>query len=284
MRLLPALLPLLCLTMMLDAETPAKQILVEGHRGARAMRPENTIAAFEYAIHVGADVLELDVAVTKDDVLVVSHDPTLHRPICQGPRDGAAIRELTLAEVRQWDCGAQKNPAFPEQQPVPGQHIPTLDEVFALANQGSFKYNVEMKSDPNKPQYTPPPVEFAHMLLDTIRKHKLERRVIVQSFDFRTLVAMKELAPDIVLSALTDKDQRPFPVIAREARAGVISPQFKLVTREKVRDAHGAGIQVVPWTADDPQEWDRLIDAGVDGIITDNPAALIEHLKKRGLR
>jgi glycerophosphoryl diester phosphodiesterase len=275
---------MLCIAMSVEAQPAGKRIVVEGHRGARAVRPENTIAAFEYAIQAGADFIELDVAVTKDNVLVVSHDPTLHRPICQGPRDGAIIHELTLDEVRQWDCGALKNPEFSEQQPVPGQRIPTLDEVFALAAKGRFKYNVELKSDPKKPQYTPPPDEFARMVLDAIRKHRLERRVVVQSFDFRTLVAMHKLAPDIPLAALTSNDQRPFPAIAREAHASTMSPQFKLVTPEKVREAHAAGIQVVPWTANTQQEWERLVEAGVDGIITDDPAALIEYLKKRGLR
>ena len=111
----------------------AAHIQVHGHRGARAMRPENTLPAFEYAIAQGVDALELDMAVTKDNVIVVSHDPRLSAPVCTGPRDHAVIHELTLAEVRQWDCGAKQNPAFPRQQPVPGTRMPTLDEVFDIA-------------------------------------------------------------------------------------------------------------------------------------------------------
>src|SRR5260370_33091790 len=112
------------------------RILVHGARGARAMRPENTIPAFEYAIGVGVDVLELDMAVTKDDVLVVSHDPLLNPEICSGPGGPRAIRTLTLKELRQWDCGALRNPRFPKQTPVPGTPMPTLDEVFALSSRG----------------------------------------------------------------------------------------------------------------------------------------------------
>src|SRR5580700_4513101 len=112
----------------------AHAIQVHGHRGARAMRPENTIPAFEYAIGVGVDVLELDMAVTLDDVLVVSHDPLLNPEICQGPRASIPIRTLTLKELRQWDCGALRNPSFPKQTPVPGTRIPTLDEVFDLSS------------------------------------------------------------------------------------------------------------------------------------------------------
>src|SRR6516165_11510542 len=110
-------------------------IQVHGHRGARAMRPENTLPAFEYAIAQGVDALELDMAVTKDGVIVVSHDPELRAPVCTGPRDKVAIHTLTLAEVRQWDCGAKQNPAFPTQQTVPGTRMPTLEDVFALAPQ-----------------------------------------------------------------------------------------------------------------------------------------------------
>src|SRR5450755_4710334 len=115
----------------------APRILVHGHRGARALRPENTIPAFEYAIQAGADVLEMDVAVTKDNVLVISHDPHINPEICQGPHPGIAIRQLTLAELREYDCGALKNPHFPKQQPVPGTRIPTLDEVLGLSKQGN---------------------------------------------------------------------------------------------------------------------------------------------------
>jgi glycerophosphoryl diester phosphodiesterase len=263
--------------------TETKRILVHGHRGARAVRPENTLPAFEYAIRAGVDALELDLAVTKDNVLVVSHDPALHAPVCTGPRDGTVIHELTLSEVRRWDCGARKNPAFPKQEPVPGTRIPTLDEVFALADRGSFDYNVETKSFPDQPQLTPPPLEFSRMLLETIRKHKLEKRVIVQSFDFRTLVAMKKLAPEIRLSALTENDPRDFVTIAREAQANIISPQFSLVTPEKVRRAHQAGLQVVPWTANTPEQWAPLIEAKVDAIISDDPKELIAYLTSRGL-
>src|SRR6266481_1027502 len=122
-----------------------QNIQVHGHRGARAMRPENTLPAFEYAIAQGVDALELDMAVTKDNVVVVSHDPELRPPVCTGPRERVAIHELTLAEVRQWDCGAKQNPLFAKQQTVPGTKMPTLDEVFALAPKGKFLFNIETK-------------------------------------------------------------------------------------------------------------------------------------------
>jgi len=255
-------------------------ILVHGHRGARARLPENTLPAFEYAIAAGVDALEMDMAVTKDNVIVISHDPVLHPPVCAGPRLSAVIHELTLAEVREWDCGAVRNPLFPLQKPVPGTRIPTLDEVFRLANKGSFDFNIETKSFPDKPEYTPAPEEFVKLVLAKIREYGLEKRVILQSFDFRTLLAMKRLAPAIRLSALIEKDQREFTEVAKLAQAQIVSPEYSLVTREKVQAAHKAGVQIVPWTANTPQAWQKLADAGVDAIISDDPAELIAWLKR----
>jgi len=257
-------------------------ILVHGHRGARGRRPENTLPAFEYAIAEGVDALELDMAVTKDGVLVVSHDPILHPPVCSGPQPRAVIHELTLAQVREWDCGAVRNPAFPNQQTAPGTRMPTLDEVFDLASRGKFDFNIETKSFPEHPEYTPSPEEFVKLVLAKIRAHKLEKRIILQSFDWRTLVAMRKLAPEIRLSALTDKDKREFAAISKDAaNAEIVSPEYHLVTPEKVAAAHAAGIQVVPWTADTPAAWDALIAAKVDAIISDDPAALIAYLRRK---
>lgn len=262
----------------------AASIQVHGHRGARAVRPENTMPAFEYAIEVGVDVLELDLAVTKDDVLVVSHDPLMNPLYCEGPAGPRAIREMTLAELRKWDCGAKANPKFPKQQAVPGTRVPTLDEVLSLATKGKFHFNIETKISANRPQYTPSPAEFSRLLADAIRKHGLVNRVIVQSFDFRTLHEMKKILPEVRLSALYEKASKDFVAIAKEAGAGIVSPEFKLVTAGNVAAAHAAGLQVVPWTANTATDWDKLIDAKVDAIISDDPAALIAHLKNRGLR
>jgi glycerophosphoryl diester phosphodiesterase len=216
-------------------------ILVHGHRGAKARMPENTLPGFEYAIRIGADALELDVVVTQDGELVVSHDPILERG-----------------------------------------HAPTLDEVFRLGS-GCF-YDVEIKTWSGSPP-CPAPHEFARRVLEKICAQSLESRVAVMSFDFRVLAAMRALAPEIRLAALTENDPRSFPEIAREAAsAEIVAPQFLLVTPEKVAPAHAAGIEVVPWTVNEPTDWDRTIAAAVDGIITDDPAALLAHLVSRGLR
>jgi glycerophosphoryl diester phosphodiesterase len=263
----------------LTAGAWAQKIQVHGHRGARAMRPENTLPAFEYAIAQGVDALELDMAVTKDGVIVVSHDPELRAPVCTGPRNDVPIHTLTLSEVRQWDCGAKQNTRFATQQAVPGTKMPTLEEVFALAPKGKFLFNIETKIFLQHPELAPPPDEFTRLVLAAIRKHHLETRVVLQSFDFRTLHEMKKLAPEIRLSALYEGAPRDFVEIGKEAGAQIVSPEFHLVTPEQVTKAHAAGLEVLPWTANTPEDWAKLAAAKVDGIISDDPAALIAWLK-----
>jgi glycerophosphoryl diester phosphodiesterase len=295
-----------------------RTIQVQGEMGAAGMFPGNTLPSFESAIAAGADVIEMDMQVTKDNVIVISHDPILHPPYCSGPKPDAVIHELTLAEIRKWDCGATSTPGFPRQQTVPGTRMPTLDEVFALAPRGKFLFNIETKIIPKRltieearalvlsvaqvklsgevldqharalmlqgPEMTPAPEEFARLVLEEIRKHHLESRVILESFDFRTLIAMKKLEPRIQLSALCMGPNLDFVKIGKESGAGIISPLFTFVTAEQVRAAHAAGLQVLPWVANEPADWDRLIAAGVDSILTDYPADLIAYLKKKAPR
>ena len=258
-----------------------RRVLVHGHRGARAIYPENTLPAFIHAIDVGAEAIELDVVATRDDVLVVVHDPRINPQICAGPHPEKAIRELTLAELREYDCGCLQNPNFPAQRTVPGTRIPTLDQVLSLAARGGFQFDIEVKSFPDEPQLTPSPDAFAKLLLGEIENHGLQRRVVVQSFDWRVLHQVKRLAPDIRLAALWSHPAQPFLAVAHAAGADIVSPEHRLITREQVSAAHAAHLQVVPWTANAPPDWRRLIDAGVDGIITDDPAALIAYLEER---
>jgi glycerophosphoryl diester phosphodiesterase len=201
-----------------------RRILVHGHRGARARRPENTLPGFEYAISVGADALEMDVAVTRDDVVVVSHDPKLNRLICRSPDPPRAIRDLTLAELERWDCGALQNPRFRNQTPIPGARVPTLDQVLNLSDRGHFLFNIEVKSFPERPALSPPPERFADLVHQAIRRHKLQGRTIVQSFDFRILHAMRKLAPEIRLGALYAGPPKSFVAIAHRAGAEIVAP------------------------------------------------------------
>jgi glycerophosphoryl diester phosphodiesterase len=261
----------------------SRHILVHGHRGARARRPENTLPAFRYAIGEGVDFLELDVAVTKDNVLVVSHDPLMNATICAGPKLGIPIHTLTLAELKEYDCGAKQNPLFKTRVPVPGTRVPTLDEVFDLSRGNAIQFNVETKIFADHPELTPGPEVFTKMILDLIRKHGIEQRVILQSFDPRTLRVMKKLDPSIRRAALFEVE-REWPEVAREFEATHLSPLYSLVTKERVAWAHSAGLEVVPWTINKPEEWAKLADDGVDAMISDAPASLIAWLKGKGLR
>jgi glycerophosphoryl diester phosphodiesterase len=220
------------------------KIQVHGHRGARAILPENTIAAFEYAIGVGVDAIEMDVVVSRDDVVVVSHDPTL--------KSGALIRELTAEQAG----------------------LPTLDDVFRLKELGDFLFNIEAKVSEHTPR------NFAELVLDRIGEHGVQSRVIFQSFDFSILHRMNRLAPGIALAALWEGAARSFVEIANEAGTKIVAPEHTLASAEQVRAAHDAGLRVIPWTANTVADWIRLIEAGVDGIITDDPAGLIAFLAR----
>lgn len=268
--------------MTIIAAEAAPRILVHGHRGARAVRPENTMPAFEYAIEAGVDVLELDLAVTADDVLAVSHDPVLPE-WCSGGSGTRVIREMTFAQLQAWDCG-RKNPAYPKQTPVPGTRVPKLDQVLALGSRGKFQFNIETKIFRDKPHLTPPPEVFARLLVEAVRRHRLEARVIIQSFDFRTLEAAAKMAPEIRRSALFERLPSDFVERARTIPAQIVSPHYSQVTAKNTAEAHAAGLEVVPWTANQEKDWAGLAAAKVDAIISDDPSALIAWLRGSGLR
>ena len=210
---------------------------MHGHRGARARRPENTIAAFEYAIDAGADAIEMDIVVTADGVPMVAHDP---------------FPALTFAEVR------RRSP-----------HVPTLPEVLALAERGAFLFNIELKpfADPERLVELVAPAAAA-----------LAGRVMFQSFDFAILHAFARRFPEAPRGALFEHTREDFVSIARRAQAAIAVPEFHLVSAAKVRAAHEAGLTVLTWTPNRPAQWDALIAAGIDGLITDDPGALLRHL------
>ena len=271
------------------AATLSAGISVHGHRGARTVLPENTLPGFEYAIAKGVDWIEIDLWVTKDNVVVIAHDPAMNEKHCTGPKGAEkVIRKMTLAELKRWDCGTPANPDYPRQKAVPGTRVPTFDEVLALAPKGKFGFNVEIKSYPNQPELAPPLTEYARLVVEAILKHKLENRVMIQSFDWRMLHATEKLAPELPRSALfpTSRQdrERDFVDVAKDANVKMVSVQYDTVTPEKVKKAHGAGLKVIAWTANSAEVWDRLVAAKVDEIITDDPAKLIAYLEGKKLR
>lgn len=261
---------------------------VQGHRGARAVRPENTLPAFLYAAELGVDVLEMDLAVTADGHIVVSHDPYIDAALCldgEGRRieHGPAIQSLTLAEVKRYDCGSLPNARFPRQQAHPRTPIPTLDEVFTWAAghpQGrSVRFNLEVKLVPGRPTLTPTPAAFAEALARLIRAHKLEARVVVQCFDQALLLEMAAQAPSITRALLTAENRLDYVAAAKAAKAQIVSPHHLWITAADVAQMHAAGLKVIPWTLNAEEDWRRALDLGVDGIISDDPARLMAFLK-----
>lgn len=264
------------------AAGPVDPIEVQGHRGARAARPENTLPAFEYALKVGVDTLELDLAVTKDDVLVVSHDPFVNPTLCRGKL--VPIRTLTAAQVRKIDCGSKRNPRFKSQVLVPKTPMPTLDEVLRLAKPTRVDLNIETKLFPAHPELTPTPQRFAELIVAQVRAHGMQTRVIVQSFDHRSLRAVKQLEPKIRIALLLAESLPDHVALAKSLGAEIISPHREWITAQDVEALHAIGVRVVPWTVNDLAEVDRLLALGVDGLITDDPRRVIEHLRRIGRR
>ena len=282
---------LLLMTMSMSA-IANDELDVQGHRGARAVLPENTLPAFAYALEIGVDTLELDMGVSKDGVVVVYHDQEVNPAICQtqaggNVAKGLLIHELTLTQIKSFDCGARINPRFPKQTPQPGTQIPTLDEVFAMAakssaeNAPTVRFNIETKSKEDKPNAQPSPKEFVRAVLKVVDKYELRSRVTLQSFDHRTLLEAKKQAPELELAALFEDKPKDWVSATQAAKADIVSPNFNDISASDVANIQAAGLKVIPWTANSIADWEKLLKMKVDGIITDDPEPLLEFLGRR---
>jgi glycerophosphoryl diester phosphodiesterase len=217
-------------------------VAVVGHRGSRATHPENTLSAFRHAIACGADAVELDVVVTTDGELAVTHDPV-----------DAAFADLPAG-------------------------IPRLEDVLALSSGNEIVFDIEMKECG---RLTPKPEDYARMVLARVSDASLHGRIMVRSFEHEFLRAMHSLNPDLPLVTLVENGAADWVRVCEEAFAVCISPRFEDVTAEAVIRAHAAGLGVIPWTVNDPADWTRLISIGVDAIVTDDPAALVRFIASR---
>lgn len=305
---------------------PSTAFDLEGHRGTRGLRPEDTLPAFAKALDIGVRTLELDTGVTKDGVVIVSHERSISPLVCtdtapavagdpQFPYVGKTYQELTFAQVETVDCGTRHpaNPAtdpyFASQLPVPGTRIPTLDQVFGLVEQrhaAGVQLNIETKIDPTHPKETLAPGAFTRAVLDVIRRHRGGMaRSLLQSFDWRTLDVARRLAPQLRRVALVGADttevgqpgRSPWldgldvdtfggdiaaAAADRRVRADVLSPDYALVTAQLLASAHRHHELVVPYTVDDVRTMQRLINLGVDGLISDYPDRLRDVLDSLG--
>ena len=256
---------------------PEKTLDIQGHRGCRGLRPENTLAGFRHAIALGVDTLELDLGLSRDGVLVVAHDPELNEIICEIPAGlpSRRIKDLTGDQLRGLDCGSRRNPRFPHQVLAPGEKMPLLSEALALLGQHPrLRANIEIKTSAEHPEVTRPPTDFAAALAPLLKEPSLKARVTIQSFDPRALQAMAAADPTVTLAALADRRAHMEPLL-KATGARILSPRHTELTREDLAAFQGRGIKVIPWTVNELADMKRLISWGVDGIITDYPDRLL---------
>jgi glycerophosphoryl diester phosphodiesterase len=261
---------------------------VQGHRGARGLMPENTIPAFLLALDSGVTTLELDIVVTKDKQLVVSHEPWVSGSICLDTAGNVIptkeekkfnIYQLTYEELRQFDCGSKPNKDFPRQQKMKISK-PLLRDVFAaienrIKSYASYEvdYNIEIKSFPEGDKKFHPTIEeYSDLVYNLVDEYIPLERLVIQSFDFRVLKYWHKKYPQIRLAALVE-NMKSIDANIQDLgfKPSIYSPHFKLLSREKVQHLHQQKIRVIPWTVNEVSEMLSLKGMGVDGFITDYP-------------
>lgn len=304
--------------LLLAAAPAAPGFDLQGHRGARGLAPENTLAGFAAALAIGVTTLELDTGITKDGVVVIAHDLRLNPNLTRDAQGrwldapGPAISELSLAELQRYDVGrlqpgTKYGQTYPEQQPVDGQRMPTLAALFervAAAGNVRVRFNIETKLNPNEPAATAEPAAFVRALLGVVRAHRLEPRVTIQSFDWRTLRAVQRAAPAIPTACLSARQSwldnitddgrwtaglRPadhggsVPRLANAAGCTVWSPYFGELDAESLAQARALGLKVIVWTVNERADIERMVALDLDGIISDYPGRVREAMTARGM-
>lgn len=261
----------------------------QGHRGARGLVPENTIPAFLKALEFPqVTTLELDVVISRDQQVVVSHEPWMSHHICshsnempirEADRDFVNLYRLTYEQIRTFDCGMRGNERFPEQAPM-RIHKPTLPAVVeavnaycAQHNRPRPNYNIELKAQPEWDSlFTPPPAEFVKIVLQCLDSLDIQGRYNLQSFDVRILELLHTERPDVPLAYLLEAFEGVEKSLERLSfQPAIYSPNYSLVTAKVVEAVHVKGMQIIPWTVNETQEMEALMRLGVDGIITDYP-------------
>lgn len=268
---------------------------VHGHRGCRGLRPENTLPAFIHAAELGCDWLEMDVVITGDSQVLVSHEPWMEHRICR-TNDGDSIPaseertlniyRMSVNEVQDFDCGGVRHPDFP-QQVVEEAYKPTLKEVVEALDEeamrqglGELGYNIEIKSDPALyDSYQPRPERFAELVMRQIDSLGIGDRSIIQSFDPAILRSVRLLSEDQPLALLVDNASGLEANLARlPFKPDYYSPSLELVNKDLVRALRERDIALLVWTVNEKVDMERMIELGVSGIITDYPDRLIELL------
>jgi glycerophosphoryl diester phosphodiesterase len=265
----------------------------QGHRGARGLMPENTIPAFIRALQYPVQTLELDVAVSKDSQIIVSHEPFMSAEICSKP-DGSPVMpeeaeklliyNMTYNEIKQYDCGKRPHPRFPDQQKMAVSKPSLMDMVSNVElycqNNRRVKphYNIEIKSKPSwDGTHTPRPEVFANMLWRELNLLQITDRVTIQSFDVRPLQVLHRLDPNISLAFLVENIDGLDKNLAKLGfKPTIYSPYYMLLNETTIAELKQKGIKIIPWTVNDAYAMKRFIELQVDGIITDFPNLIEE--------
>lgn len=266
--------------------TEQEEKIVIGHRGSRGLKPENTIPAFLQAIKLGAKGLEMDLYITGDGRVVVTHDATISADICQSPEgkplddaEGKRLRifGLGLNEIKPFDCGSEPNPDFPEQQNMEA-HIPLLSEIIGAVNQKAsnklpVRYYMELKSDPATDGiYHPEPAEFVEKVLEVVYKHKIQQHTLIMSFDKRCLKEVKKQASEISIGLpLEEEGQIQLHLDELGFVPDAVFPYFKIVNEAFVGFCKTKNMKIYPWTVNDEKDMLEIIRHDINGLITDYP-------------
>lgn len=288
---------------------------LQAHRGGIGLTVESTLKAFGKALELGVTTLELDLQITKDGREVITHDRKTNPAKCldtlpafpgdpEFPYAGKYVKDLTFAQVRTLDCGSTRWSQYPNQELSPGARMPTLAELFDLARKHrawGIRFNIETKVEAAAPHETAPREQFVQRAVREIRRSGFLANVTIQSFDWGTLMRLREVEPRIPLVALTQPEfLRPgspwtgglnlddfggsVPKAVQSFGAKALSPVHTMTTKELVAEAHGQGLAVIPWTVDEVPRMHEVIDTGIDGLITDYPDRLRKVLKERGFK
>jgi glycerophosphoryl diester phosphodiesterase len=299
------------------------KIEIYAHRGGAGLWPETTLKAYQQALMLGVDVLDMDVAVTKDNVIVAYHDRALNRDYTRYqdgrllPRAPLFIKNFTFEELQQFDVGILDKTSvygkgFPDQLAAQGEHIPSLESVLRLGIQSAkskIRFQIEIKTDPRYPETTVAPQKFAELIAELINRMNLYAQVEVHSFDWRNLLFLQKSDPRICTSFITSKLENrahllTSPFTYRQWFAGykvknyrhswpelivalggkIWCPDFKDLTEKNVAEAHTLGLKVVTWTVDEISALKHMIALEVDGIITNRPDRLRFMLKTQGYK
>lgn len=296
---------------------------LQGHRGARGLKPESTLPSFETAFDIGVSSIETDLHLTADGVVVLVHDPAIGgkiyrriAPNAPDPADEPLVSKLTLAEIRCYRADKNPDPSrFPDQNAgetplaawfaqsrgIDPYGIPTLSDLLAFAAAyaaegekragktseqqayaGRVRFDLEIKRVPFRPEWQNDRLE--RQVVEDLRKAGMVDRGIVRSFDHRTVRTVHALDPDLTTAVLVDGTAPVEPAqLAVAAGARIYCPLYQFLDEAQVRQLHAAGIRVLPWTVNDPADWSRLLEWGVDGITTDFPDRLAAVLRRQGI-